>query len=342
MGSTVANEALIERSTGRHSLSGEWPQRGDRAMTGNIQSFGNVPNFQCCNGNGFNKIVEGVAFQLAAGIMGQYFNALTTGAFAFPTMPSFCDVRCGQLPTGCPFPPCGPFSLPEPQARWTAQLTGKSTANVDLGDGYRLEVDDRSSQLTIINDKTGERTRIWGDPHVEIDGKQAYDFWGTTTFTLENGTKVTINTEQWGGNPNAYVASQVVVTKGQNAMIIDGISQNTVGDLSISMSNDGYAVDAAHRDGYTLHENECGSGWNTEAGTLATQQDLDATRVGREFGPGSELPSLGEISQFLGAFILFGALAGVGGSALAEAGERLNTAKAFLNAFSPTPAFARV
>ena len=136
-------------------------------------------------------------------------------------------------------------------------MTGGNTAKVDLGDGNRLEIDERSSQISIINDKTGERTRIWGDPHVEIDGKQAYDFWGTTTFTLENGTKITINTEQWGGNPNAYVASQVVVTKGSNALIIDGVSQNKLGDLKMTLSNDGRAV--------------------------------DATRVGREFGPGSAL-----------------------------------------------------
>ena len=152
----------------------------------------------------------------------------------------------------------------------------------------------------------GERTRIWGDPHVDVDGKHAFDFWGTTTFTLENGTKITVNTEQWQGNTNAYVASQVVITKGSNAMIIDGISQNKLGDLKITQSNDGYAIDAATRDGFTLNENECGSGWRTESGNIATQKDLDATRVGREFGPGSNTQSLSELGDFLGQFLLFG------------------------------------
>ena len=251
------------------------------------------------------SIVDGASFVMAAGIMGQFFNRLGSGAFGFPQLPNLFDVRCGTVPT-CGFPPCGPCVLPEPKNTWTASMTGGNTAKVDLGDGNKLEIDERSSQITIINEKTGERTRIWGDPHVEIDGKHAYDFWGTTTFTLENGTKITINTEQWKGNPNAYVASQVVVTKGSNALVIDGVSQNKLGDLKMTLSNDGRAVDAAHRDGYTLSENECGSGWMTNNGTLATQKDLDATRVGREFGPGSQLQNLSELGGIFSQFLLFG------------------------------------
>jgi Domain of Unknown Function (DUF1521) len=251
------------------------------------------------------SIVDGAAFVMAAGIMGQFFNRLGSGPFAFPQMPNLFNVFCGTTPK-CGFPPCGPCVLPEPKNTWTASMTGNNTAKVNLGDGYKLEIDERSSQMTIINENTGERTRIWGDPHVEIDGKHAYDFWGTTTFTLENGTKITINTEQWGGNPNAYVASQVVVTNGSNALVIDGVSQNKLGDLKVTLSNDGYAVDAAHRDGYNLSENECGSGWMTDCGTLATQKDLDATRVGREYGPGSEVRNLDELGGVLGQFLLFG------------------------------------
>jgi hypothetical protein len=261
-------------------------------------------NNRCC-GNSQSGIVDGRAFVMAAGIMGQFFNQFNSGAFGFPQLPNLFNVFCGTVPSSG-FPVCGPCVMPEPKNTWTASMTGGNTAKVDLGDGNRLEIDERSSQISIINDKTGERTRIWGDPHVEIDGKQAYDFWGTTTFTLENGTKITINTEQWGGNPNAYVASQVVVTKGSNALVIDGVSQNKLGDLKMTLSNDGRAIDAAHRDGFTLNENECGSGWMTEAGTFATQRDLDATRVGREFGPGSELPSLGELGGIFSQFLLFG------------------------------------
>ncbi len=244
-----------------------------------------------------------------AGMMAEFANNLGAGPFAFPSMPSFFDVRCGTMPGGCWNPGRGGCIMPEPAAQWTAKVDGQHTAKIDLGDGQRLEIDERSSQITIVNDKTGERTRIWGDPHVEIDGKHAYDFWGTTTFTLENGTKITINTEQWGGNPNAYVASQVVITKGDNAIVVDGVSQNQMGDLSVTMGNNGYAVDAAHRDGYTLHENETGGGWRTESGNIATQCDLNATAIGREYGPNSNMPSMAELGENLGAFLFLGMLA---------------------------------
>ncbi len=268
-----------------------------------------IPHNHCHRPNLAN-IVEGAIFQFAKNIMAQFFRPLPCGPHAFPKLPRCFDVRCGTVPPRCHLPNhSGCFPIPKPAACWTAQTTGCNTAKVNLGDGYRLEIDERSSQVTVINDKTGERTRIWGDPHVEIDGKHAFDFWGTTTFTLENGTKITINTEQWKGNPNAYVASQIVVTKGSNAMVIDGVSQNKLGDLSITQSNNGYLVDAMHRDGYTLHENACGSGWRTESGNIATQNDLNATRVGGEYGPGSTMPSMGEIGEYLGQFLVFGAMA---------------------------------
>ncbi|MGL5839025.1 MAG: DUF1521 domain-containing protein [Sphingorhabdus sp.] len=256
----------------------------------------------------------GLAGFIAAGIFAELACAFGAGRNGFSCLPPAFDVRCGIASGGC--------ILPEPKAQWTAKIDGANSAKIDLGDGYRLEVDERSSQLTIINDKTSERTRIWGDPHVEIDGKHAYDFWGTTTFTLENGTKITINTEQWGGNPNAYVASQVVITKGDNAIVVDGISQNKLGDLSISLSNDGEMIDALTRDGYTLHENACGSGWRTETGKIATQTDLNATAVGRAYGPGSALSSLGELADFLSSFLTFGIFASFLNTPSINLGER--------------------
>jgi hypothetical protein len=263
-------------------------------------------------------MADGFALQLAAGIMGQFMNPLGAGPLAFPQLPRSFDVRCGIVPGGCYRPGPGDVICPEPKAQWTAKMDSANTAKIDLGDGQRLEIDERSSQITIINDKTGERTRIWGDPHVEIDGKQAYDFWGTTTFTLENGTKITINTEQWNGNPNAYIANQVVITKGDNAIIVDGMGQNQLGDMSVTMSNNGRAVDAAFRDGYTLHENATGAGWRTETGNIATQSDLMATAVGQEYGPDSKTPSLGEIGEFLSAFLFLGVFASFLGVALGD------------------------
>lgn len=236
-------------------------------------------------------LTNSINLQLAAGILGQFMNPLNAPRFAFGQFPSMLSVALfGGQAGGNTAPAFG-----APAATWTTQVTGRSTANVDLGDGYTLQLDERNSEIFIRNASTGETTRIWGDPHVDVDGKRAFDFWGTSTFTLENGTKITINTEQFGANPREYVASQVVITKGSNAIVVDGISQNTIGDMRVSASNNGYALDAAHRDGFTVHENATGSGWRSEAtGQVATQADADITRVGAAFGPGSQVASLGE------------------------------------------------
>ena len=247
--------------------------------------------------NAIERLAVG-ALAFAAGISAQAKNPLGASRFAQGALPKSADVILGTLAANGSI---------KPQANWTSSLTGQNTANIDLGDGYKLAVDERNSELTIVNENTGERTRIWGDPHVDVNGQHKFDFWGTTTFQLANGTKVTINTEQFAANPNMYVASQVVITKGSNAIVIDGISQNKLGDLSVTQSNQGYATDSANRDGYVLHE--AAGGWTSEhTGALATQQDLDATRVGQEYGPGSKILSLAESSGALSLFLFSGAL----------------------------------
>lgn len=265
------------------------------------------------------QATTGLQLQMAAGIAGQFFNPLGASRFASAAFPALIAMRCfcavPPQPPVCACPPA--FNPPSPPvAQWSAQSTGQNTAEVDLGDGYALQFNERQSEIYIRNAKTGETTRIWGDPHVDVNGERAFDFWGTTTFTLENGTKITINTEQWNGNPNAYVASQVVITRGTNAIVVDGISQNKLGDLSVSMSNNGLAIDAQHRDGFVLHENATGTSWRSEfTGQIATQADLDVTRMGQEFGPGSTIPSLGESVAMMSDFLMLGMIASMMGNA---------------------------
>ncbi|PCD03195.1 hypothetical protein COC42_01875 [Sphingomonas spermidinifaciens] len=258
--------------------------------------------------NSFNaafSIAAGARLGQAAGLMmggriaASFADRLEASAYAFRELASLYQVQAGLL--------AGGEFAPLPEAKWEAKLTGEHGGDIDLGDGYTLQLDERNSEITIRNAATGETTRIWGDPHVEVDGQHVYDFWGTTTFTLENGTKITIGTEPFGDNPNAYVASSLTITKDDRAILVEGISQNQLGDLSISMSNDGEALDAATRDGFVLNENATGSGWRSElTGEVATQADLDATRPGALYGPDSTMPSLGELGQLFGAFLLFG------------------------------------
>lgn len=285
-------------------------------MTTIINNVFNL-NFAVNNNFGSNPAAalrSGFSTQLAAGLVASYFQPLLASAFASATLPMLLNFQGGQVQQG----PDGASSFaPAEGASWTASLQNESEGKIDLGDGYRLELDERNSEVRIYNDKTGETTRIWGDPHVEIDGQHAFDFWGKTTFELENGTKITIGTEQVTGNPDAYVASQLTITKGDQAIVVDGISQNEIGDLSISQSNNGYALDAATGDGFILQENATGAGWRSEwTGEVATQADLDATRIGAAYGPGSDTPSLGEISDQLSSFLLVGIASSILAAAL--------------------------
>ncbi len=203
------------------------------------------------------------------------------------------------LTTGGSFQPAAPA--------FTASMGAQGKAEVDLGDGYTLSIDERNSEI-VVRDADGNVTRIWGDPHFEHNGRHVGDFWGTTTLTLENGTKLTINTEPFGNNPNAYVASEVVITRGDQALVIGGVSQNKLGDLSLSMSNSGGALlDLMNDDGLVIHEKPSGGWTSSITGAYVTQAHFDLTRPGME-GVREALEFGSALAGALGAWLTVGSL----------------------------------
>lgn len=124
---------------------------------------------------------------------------------------------------------------------------------------YTIKVSDRG-EVNVHNKETGEEYRVWGDPHVDVDGEHAFDFWGQTTFTLDHGTKITFETVPWNGNENMTVASKVTITEGDYGVHVTGVDPNTRGDLDFVETN-GYFLDAVVRDGNTIYENPFGSGF---------------------------------------------------------------------------------
>ena len=204
------------------------------------------------------------------------------------------NVTPGIVAGGCVRPAAEPFTASMPQ-------DGK--CSVDLGDGYTMTINERSSEI-VIKDAQGNTTQIWGDPHVNVNGQHVGDFYGTTTFELNNGTKITINTELWKGNANAYVASQVVVTRGSQALTIDGVSQNQLGDVKVTMGGNGYALDARTADGLMLNERADGKGWTSSlTGQNVTQADFNTTK------PGQGLSFDAGLGAALGLWLFAGQLA---------------------------------
>lgn len=128
-------------------------------------------------------------------------------------------------------------------------------------DTYKISAND-DNNVIIFNKKTGEEYNIWGDPHVNIDGKHSFDFWGTTTFNLDDGTKVTIDTTPWNGDQNATVASKVTITNGDYGVQISGVDSNTRGDLKFNETTaNGWLMDAMVKDGNSIYENPVGKGF---------------------------------------------------------------------------------
>ena len=149
---------------------------------------------------------------------------------------------------------------PQANPQWTVDQKG-GQAHIDLGK-YTVDLDEGNSQFIVTNKATGEKTRVWGDPHMEVDGKAVGDFKGTTTLNLDDGTKITIHTTPYNAGNGMTLSSELVITQGDKAMVVQGLDQNKLGDLKIGqVSSGGQLVDALNDDGADIYENPEGSGW---------------------------------------------------------------------------------
>lgn len=162
---------------------------------------------------------------------------------------------------------------PQQAGGWEVKQDG-GKASIDLGN-YMLDMNEGNSEFTLTNKETGEKIRIWGDPHVEIDGKAVGDFYDTMTLNLEDGTKITIHTTPYDKNNNMTLSTELVITKGDQAMVVQGLDQNTLGDLKIGqVQTGGKLVDWANDDGVSIYENGDGAGWlRMNEGGYMTQVD---------------------------------------------------------------------
>lgn len=149
---------------------------------------------------------------------------------------------------------------PTQSGNWEVKQDG-GKAHIDLGK-YTLDLNEGNSEFILTNKETGEKTRIWGDPHMEVDGKAVGDFYGTMTLNLEDGTKITIHTTPYNQNNGMTLSTELVITKGDQAMVVQGLDQNTLGDLKIGqVQHGGNAVDYVNDDGVSIYENADGAGW---------------------------------------------------------------------------------
>jgi Domain of Unknown Function (DUF1521) len=221
---------------------------------------------------------------------------------------------------------CPPKSVTEPST------TTNSQGNVQFeNENYRITAEEGGT-VNIFNKNTGENYKAWGDPHMNIDGDQAFDFWGDTTFTLDDGTKVTIETTPWkGGNNGATISSKVTIIDGDYGVQITGVDDNKSGDLKFNeTTSNGWLMDAMVDDGNTMYENPIGKGF------VAMDDYGNVHSVDQKWVDGTDLVKNGSkekaddmVKQFGALVTLFTgimsiAFAGVFLSALASAAQEDN------------------
>jgi hypothetical protein len=206
-----------------------------------------------------------------AGAMALDMTAAGLGA-QLGLMAGMMSVSVGQMRSGV-FQPSGqPF---------TASMSSSDQASIDLGDGNTLVFDKSNSQMQIV-DAQGNTTTIWGDPHLMENGQNVGTFYGPTTFQLQDGTKITIDTQAGTEGTGVTYANTVTVTRGSNAVVVGNLDQENSGGLTLSSSQNGRALDAATPDGLVLNQASGGNWTSALTGQDVTQADLNMTKPGGE------------------------------------------------------------
>ncbi len=177
-------------------------------------------------------------------------------------------------------------------------------AKLDLGQGYRLTVDERDQSLLFENEKTASQTVIWGNGKIEGNAvSEPLQFWGTTSFAFGDEGKITLETVESKSAPGQYLLETVSVSVADRGMVITGLTNDIVGDLKVDESKSSGRVDNNARDGFTLFETADGAAWVDEDNAAITQALLDATAVGGLYGPGSEFLNSVEFSALMSRFM---------------------------------------
>jgi hypothetical protein len=194
------------------------------------------------------------------------------------------------------------FSGPIEADRFAIQRLALDRAQIELGDGYSLFVNDRDRQLVLENTAMSSRTVIFGDARIETASGDSLQFWGTTTFAFGQDGKITLETAEIADQPGNFLLDRIAVSNGPRAVVITGVADEAADTLTIQQDN-GHVLDCNTRDGFVLEQASNGIGWQTEYGDAVTQALLDETAVGGMFGPGSTMLSLSEFSSLISSFL---------------------------------------
>ena len=139
-------------------------------------------------------------------------------------------------------------------------------------------------EINVTNKLTAEIYRIANDLRVDADGIRAFSFEGTTTFTLNDGTTITIDTEpKKEVTYGPLVASVLTIIDGlaNYGVQISGLDGNETGALMFTEANKDEVTEWDVDTGNVVDENLAGSGFIAidERGNIAAvdQQWIENT-----------------------------------------------------------------
>ena len=146
----------------------------------------------------------------------------------------------------------GPQKVGDPSLSPTDQTwsVDQESKTIHLDNGYTITIEGKDEAWT-ITDPDGNKSRIWGDPHVHEGDGGKWDFKADMTFELEDGTKITVKTKEIGDG-SVTVSDELYITKGDQCVTVTGLAANNPQINDVTM--DGQAVDAAIDDGYVARE----------------------------------------------------------------------------------------
>jgi Domain of Unknown Function (DUF1521) len=169
-------------------------------------------------------------------------------------------------------PAVAPPTLPQ----LSFERTGAGQAKVKIGNEYEITLNENASELNLKNLKTGNTTKVWGDPHICWDGSGRDNVVtgdGKFTFVLADGrTKITCDTTQWYGD--SYLTDSVTIRRNDEMLTISGLGQKKMGDFDVQLvSKGGRNTDRNTSDGFVMYENKNGNGWLDKQGKMIDQRD---------------------------------------------------------------------
>ena len=142
-------------------------------------------------------------------------------------------------------------TIRRPHSRPNSSSSGEpfkvSGNTVDTGKYCITASNEESGRLEVTDKQTGQKFKVWGDPHIETGDGDKTDFHRKpATFELPDGTKITIDPTDGEG---ATFIEKVAITRGDQAVEMTGFRGNL---QTQEKTGQGAALDQQYEDGTVM------------------------------------------------------------------------------------------